>query len=213
MATARSKPSESNRGTRELLIDAAEREIAHKGLEALTMKDLAKEVGIKTPSIYAHFAGRDDILRAIADRYVAALSVQFPDDGGDPLDTILAGVRSLVIYFASHPAHVRLKLRDLETPGGRPELSAAAGGEASSNLNEGPLRDFFARIEGLLHRGHEIGQIRRVSVVEFYRICFGVTLLSLTWPTQGIFTSQQDSAEISRILPFAETAIRSFLVR
>jgi AcrR family transcriptional regulator len=213
MATARRRVSESNRGTRELLIDAAERLIAQNGLEALAMKDLANEVGIKTPSIYAHFAGRDDVLRAIADRYVAALSVQFPDDGGDPLDTILAGLRGLVIYFASHPAHVRLKLRDLEMPGGRPELSAAAGGEASSNLSEGPLRDFFARIEGLLRRGHEIGQIRRVSVVEFYRISFGITLLSLTWPTQGIFTSQQDSAEISRILPFAETAIRSFLAR
>lgn len=213
MLTAKKKAVEGRRGTRELLIDAAEREIALKGLEGLTMRDLAKEVGIKTPSIYAHFAGREDVLRAIADRYVSALSQQFPDDGGDPIDTILAGLRSLVIYFASHPAHVRLKLRDLETPGGRPELSAAAGGEASSNLNEGPLRDFFERLEKLLRRGHESGQIREVSVVEFYRVCFGVTLLSLTWPTQGIFTSQQNSAEISRILPFAETTVKRFLAR
>lgn len=199
------------RGTRELIIEAAEREIAMKGLDALAVKDVALAVGIRAPSIYAHFSGREDILRAIADRYVTALSHQFPDDGGDPMAVLLEGVRGLVVYFASHPAHVRLKLRDLETPGGRPELSAAAGGEAQANIEEGPLRAFFLRLAGLLDRGAEQGVFRRCSVIDFYRIAFGTTLLSLTWPTQGIFTSQQDPQEISRILPFVENVIRRYL--
>lgn len=199
-------------GTRELLLEQAERVIARRGLEALTLKDIAAPLGIRVPSIYSHFASRDDILTAVAARYVAALAQQFPDDGrSDPLDVLLEGTRGLVLYFAAHPAHVRLKLRDLETPGGRPELSLAAAGDAAENLQSGPLQPLFSRLERLLERGRRVGRFRRVDVPGLYRTVFGVTLLSLTWPTQDIFTSAKDPQEISRILRYVEEVVRRYV--
>jgi len=54
--------------TRELIIDEAERIIAIAGLEGLKLDDIADILGIKRPSLYTHFNGRDGILTAVAER-------------------------------------------------------------------------------------------------------------------------------------------------
>jgi len=209
MMSRTGRRNSDTQGTRELILDEAERLIARKGLDALALKDIAEPLRIRVPSIYAHFKSRADILTAVAGRYVTALARQFPDDGvTDPEKVLLGGVRGLVIYFASNPAHVRLKLRDLETPGGRPELSVAAEGEASANLEHGPVQVLFERLGGLLKRGHAAGRFREVDVVTFYRVVFGTTLVSLTWPTQDIFTSSSHSQEVSHIMPMIEDVAR-----
>lgn len=38
---------------------------AHKGYEGTSLADIAKEVGIKKPSIYSHFKGKDDLFLSI----------------------------------------------------------------------------------------------------------------------------------------------------
>lgn len=198
--------------TRGLLLQEAERQIALKGLDALTLKDLADPLGIRVPSIYAHFTSREDLLAAVAARYVNALAEFFPDDGvRDPTTVLMEGVRGLVVYFASNPAHVRLKLRDLETPGGRPEFALGMQGDTGSSAESGPLRPLFERMDGLLKRGVAAGCFRPIDPVNFYRTVLGVTLLSLTCPTSDIFTSARDPQEISRILPFAEDVVRRFV--
>jgi AcrR family transcriptional regulator len=199
--------------TRELLLQEAERQIALKGLDAVTLKDLADPLGIRVPSIYAHFSSREDLLAAVTARYVGALAEFFPDDGQrDPTTVLMEGVRGLVVYFASNPAHVRLKLRDLETPGGRSELALGQQGDAGgSGSDSGPLRPLIDRIDGLLKRGVATGAFRPVDPVNFYRTVLGITLLSLTCPTADIFTSARDPQEISRILPFTEDVVRRFV--
>jgi AcrR family transcriptional regulator len=192
-------------------LQEAERQIALKGLDALTLKDLAGPLGIRVPSIYAHFASREEILAAVAMRYISAMAEFFPDDGTqDPVTVLMEGVRGLVVYFASNPAHVRLKLRDLETPGGRLELSLAPE-DAEANSEAAPLRPLIQRIDRLLKRGHAAGRFRAIDAVNFYRTVIGVTLLSLTCPTPDIFTSARDPQEISRILPFTEDVVRRFV--
>ncbi len=201
-------------GTAALIVEEAERVIARKGVDGFELKDIAEPLRIRVPSIYAHFAGRDAILGAVAERYIAALAYQFPDDGqGDPKETLLAGVRGLVIYFASNPAYVRLKLRDLETPGGLPELSDAAGGAPISNLSTGPVSVLFARLEKLIARGVAAGQFRKVDVISFYRVVFGTLLVSLTWPGQDIFTTNQNADEVSRIIPLVEQVAERFVAK
>ncbi len=47
--------------TRELIIQAAKRLYAENGYDSMTMKEIANEVGIKAPSIYAFFTNKADI--------------------------------------------------------------------------------------------------------------------------------------------------------
>lgn len=48
--------------TRQAIIEAAARLFAEKGYEGMTMKEIAREVGIKAPSLYAFFESKEDIL-------------------------------------------------------------------------------------------------------------------------------------------------------
>jgi AcrR family transcriptional regulator len=199
-------------GTRELILDEAERSIARKGLDSFTLRDVADPLRIKVPSIYAHFASRDAIVGAVAERYIAALSHQFADDGvSDPMRTLCEGARGLVIFFASNPAYVRLKLRDLETPGGLPELSVAAQGAPALNLFIGPVSGMFHRLERLIARGVVTGQFRAIDVKALYRVVFGATLVSLTWPGQDIFTASHNADEVARILPLIDDLVARFV--
>lgn len=199
-------------GTRELLLEEAERAIARLGIDGFALKDVAEPLGIKVPSIYAHFDSRDAIVAAVSDRYIQELAHQFPEDlSADPLELLVAGAGGLVIFFASNPAYVRLKLRDLETPGGLPALSVAAEGEPKSNISSGPVAAMFDRLQSILRRGEAAGQIRRVEPIDFYRLVFGVVLTGLTYPGQDIFTARQNASEVARIISLVDETVRRFV--
>lgn len=52
--------------TRQLIAQAALKIIDRDGLSDLSLHRVAKELGIRAPSLYYHFKGRDEILRAVA---------------------------------------------------------------------------------------------------------------------------------------------------
>ncbi|WP_277585070.1 TetR/AcrR family transcriptional regulator [Psychrobacillus antarcticus] len=51
--------------TKNKIKDVACRQLADKGYERATLASIAKEVGIKTPSIYAFFKGKEDLFMAV----------------------------------------------------------------------------------------------------------------------------------------------------
>lgn len=53
---------------RELLLDAAEGVFCRLGYARTTMSELAGAAGVTRPTIYAYFASKDDVFRALVDR-------------------------------------------------------------------------------------------------------------------------------------------------
>jgi AcrR family transcriptional regulator len=51
--------------TKERIKDAAAKLFAEHGYSGMTLKEIANEVGIKPPSVYAFFKGKDDVFLAI----------------------------------------------------------------------------------------------------------------------------------------------------
>jgi AcrR family transcriptional regulator len=67
--------------SRERVLDAALRMADREGIEALSMRKLAQELGVKAMSLYNHVTNKDDILDAIVDIVISEIEV--PDLGLD----------------------------------------------------------------------------------------------------------------------------------
>jgi AcrR family transcriptional regulator len=80
--------------------------------EAVTLRAVAREVGIAAPSIYAHFPDRDAILMAVVarifDELTEAVEKGLGPDMADPVDRLVAGCTAYVAFGLDHPARYRM---------------------------------------------------------------------------------------------------------
>ena len=57
------------------IIDAAIRLIAAKGIQELTMKKIAVEIGVSEPALYRHFSGKSEIIRTLIEQFDRNVSI------------------------------------------------------------------------------------------------------------------------------------------
>src|SRR5262245_38399910 len=71
--------------TRDRVVEAAIRIMDDEGLDAVTMRRVAREVGVEAMSLYNHVRDKDDLLDAV--RLHLFREFSFPDlDGNDPFE-------------------------------------------------------------------------------------------------------------------------------
>ncbi|MEM7269252.1 MAG: TetR/AcrR family transcriptional regulator [Pseudomonadota bacterium] len=70
--------------TVEKLLDATERRIRREGYHAVSFRDLADDLGIKSASVHYHFRRKEDLGAAVVERY-AERFFQRIDGAADPL--------------------------------------------------------------------------------------------------------------------------------
>ena len=115
--------------------------------EAVTLRAVAREIGIAAPSIYAHFADRDAIVAAVVARLFdeLAVAIGIGEEGAadDPVERLVDGCQAYVRYGDENPARYQVlfteprsvgpvKDRPVMQPGQRPDLPA--GTEAFAML-------------------------------------------------------------------------------
>jgi AcrR family transcriptional regulator len=87
--------------------------------EAVTLRAVAREVGIAAPSIYAHFADRDAIILAavvrVFDELNEAIVAGADSAGPDPVARLVAGCAGYVAYGLEHPARYRVLFSERRT--------------------------------------------------------------------------------------------------
>ena len=167
--------------TKQLALEIAERIVAIEGVEGLKLKKIADEIGIQVPSLYKQFDGRDAILRALSEKYIANLALQFEfDDLDDPQAVMVRSVRDLVELYARHPAWMRLQLRDYSSAEGVEALSRYTGGIAKL-ATKGHLKGFSTRVRRILQKGAETGAFRDVMDVDFINLLFGTVCFQVNW--------------------------------
>ena len=97
------------RNTKEKIIDEAESLAALHGIEHLKLQDVADKIGIKLPSVYAHFSGREDILAAMGSRISKGISQLYIAKPGEaPIETLKRSAQDLLKFLGEHPAYFRL---------------------------------------------------------------------------------------------------------
>jgi AcrR family transcriptional regulator len=127
--------------TRERILDAAEALFAERGYAGASLRDVAARVGVRPPSLYNHFTGKDALYAAVLERGIgpvvdvlaryAAAPADQPADPGSLVSDVMA-------ILARRPRLARLVLHE-----------TLAGGQR--------LTPFFLRwIEPAFARAHEL---------------------------------------------------------
>lgn len=71
--------------TRTRILDVAQDLIQRRGVNGMSFQDISDAVGIRTPSIHHHFAGKQDLVEALLLRYRGEFDLRLADILASPL--------------------------------------------------------------------------------------------------------------------------------
>ncbi len=140
------------------LVDAALTAIADHGVERLTLRDLARRLGVSPGAPYRHFADKDALVRAVAaevaSRYQAELVRAMSEASPDTLSQFRAAGIAAVRFAVQHPAHFRVAyMHGVDPTDGRVAERAAsnraalAAAQAAGEVVALPLDDILLTAE------------------------------------------------------------------
>lgn len=171
------------RNTKERIIDEAEALAAIHGIEHLKLQEVADKIGIKLPSVYAHFSGREDILAAMGARINSAFSGFYIARPGEAASSTLArSVKELAEFLVGNPAYFRLILRDLSVPLGYDAANRRYSMHASGQLPP-EMAQLLGRLDALLLKAAKEDNARNVTSMEFMAAIHGAALMRLSMET------------------------------
>jgi AcrR family transcriptional regulator len=117
------QPAPQRRGaagdTRQKIMSTAEQLFAEQGYERTSLRQIADVIGIKDPSLYKHFSGKDALYSAVMERALQPLVDEVESWSGQLMlfDELLATPRKVVKLLARHPHAARLLQRELSNAG------------------------------------------------------------------------------------------------
>ncbi|OUS29336.1 hypothetical protein A9Q99_09545 [Gammaproteobacteria bacterium 45_16_T64] len=174
-------PQPKRRNTKERIIDEAEKLAAIHGIEHLKLQDVADRIGIKLPSVYAHFSGREDILTAMAARINRTYSQLYHGRSGETAkDTLRRGAQDLLDILGGKPAYFRLILRDLSVPIGYDPQNRRFSPNNSHSISQ-ELKDLNRRTDQLLSRTNTDSPRKQLTGEDFVVMVHGMLLTELSW--------------------------------
>ena len=199
-----SKPKRRN--TKEKIIDEAEALAALHGIEHLKLQDVADKIGIKLPSVYAHFSGREDILAAMGSRISKKMGQLYLSKPGEsPLDTLKHGTIELLEFLGEHPAYFRLMLRDYSVPLGYDPLNHRALVNQPFALPQ-DVSELHSRIQSLIDRHNPVANL---SAMDFAATVHGYLLVRLGW----LSTRVDESGHVSVDYPSLKLIMNTMVTR
>ena len=114
------------------VIDVAEMILETEGLDAVTMRRLGQELGMRAPSLYKHVTGKDDIMTALQIRALQGQAAALA--GTSTLSELAAGYRGWALahprlyeIIARHPLDRARLPPGVEAAAAAPLLGAAGG--------------------------------------------------------------------------------------
>jgi AcrR family transcriptional regulator len=103
-------PDEGERArlTRAAVVDRALALADESGLESLTIRKLATELGVTPMALYWHFRGKDELLEGLAERVWSEIDIAAVDRAAPWTDQLRGLLVSLLTVLRAHPAAAQL---------------------------------------------------------------------------------------------------------
>jgi len=135
---------------REEIIDAARDVLAETGnLDRLTLRGVARRVGIAATSVYLHFPDAEHLAVAALEQTFAELSAAASGaaaEFADPAEALLARCRAYCQFGIDHPGHYRVMFHlDL--------MPSLASGDAEQTPGQRAFRGLLGAVEACLTAG------------------------------------------------------------
>jgi TetR/AcrR family transcriptional regulator len=109
MTIATPPPEVGTQSMREAILDAAERGFAGAGFAGTSMRDIARDAGLRNQaSLYHYFEHKQELYEAVLHRAVDALVPLWGTFGHDGAAHITTGIDAVVDVLAAHPHLARL---------------------------------------------------------------------------------------------------------
>jgi len=141
----RGRPANSTRDLREACLAEALGILAESGVEALSLREVARRLNVSHQAPYRHFESRDHLLVELVGRAFEAFTAELENRtrADDPLEDLGHLGRAYLRYAASHPLHYRLMFGTaIPHPEKYPEVTAKALRPFAI------LREAIARVHG-----------------------------------------------------------------
>jgi len=140
---------------RQQLVATAAQLFDERGYYQTSVEDVAEACGIRKPTLYHYFSGKDEILFSIHDEFIDLLIARQrarDEQGVPPGDALQALMADVLGLMSTHRGYVRVFFEHYR------ELN----GEARAAIKR-KRDDYQASIEALFRRGAETGEFRAVD--------------------------------------------------
>ena len=138
---------------RERVMRAAMALADERGIDALTMRELAGRLGVEAASLYNHVSGKEDLLVGMADLVIA--EIDLPSEGTDWRDAMRRRAMSARTLFARHPwAAALIDTRMQVAPGGLAYADRVLGTLFRAGLSPAVAGNVFLVLDSYIY-GYE----------------------------------------------------------
>jgi AcrR family transcriptional regulator len=167
---ARREPAADGGESRERIHRAALSRFARYGYDAVSMQQIADDVGLHKSSLFHHYSGKSQLLTEVFGDVMKRLyeaMAPLRDPGPPSRERLLEVLRALVEHFCEEPQAARLLLAVMTAPDDS-DLRRYCGDTAA---------DFYAIGISYLKRARQSGVIRRINIQQAVPNMIGLVLL------------------------------------
>jgi len=166
--------------TRDKILKASARMFSERGYDRVTTREIAKDIGINSASIYYHFPSKVDILHSLYNLYSQTRRQSYPDLG------------ELLRIAETHPPHAVLMMSIFHYSEENVEMldqilvTAArrlgTDPESESFISENFIESITITLKPLCKRLIELGKVKPFDIDEFLKVlnfyCFSAAALN-----------------------------------
>lgn len=170
------KPAYHHGNLREALIDAAHDLLIEAGVEAVSLRAVARRAGVSAGAPYHHFADKAALLAALVQRYFEDMdrAARAVLPGKTPQAQLKAIGVAYVMYAVTHPAEFRLMFR--------PEKGAFLETEAAVDA---PVYGVLLQVIDELHAQGKGGD-QHTDVITAWSLVHGLAALLIDGPLHAL---------------------------